>query len=138
MTNLLQEWQSQFTGYSHNILLFFWFNFVWNLGLGMFGLVYNLYVRSLGSEQKTVGSMVGMTSLAAVIILIPAGIMNDRLGPKRVITFGLIFTITALTARALIELKEGMLISAFLGGMALAIVSATILPFMANNSALHY
>lgn len=134
MTNLLQEWKLQFSGYSRNILLFFWFNFVWNLGLGMFGLVYNLYVRSLGYEQTTVGSMVGMTALAAAIILIPAGIMNDRLGPKRVITFGLIFTIAALTARSLIELKEGMLISAFLGGMALAIVSATILPFMANNS----
>ena len=60
--------------------------------------------------------------------------MNDRFGPKRVISFGLIFTIAALTARSLIELEEGMLISAFLGGMAFAVVSATILPFMANNS----
>lgn len=134
MTNLLREWKSQFHGYSRNIMLFFWFNFVWNLGLGMFGLVYNLYVRSLGYDQTTVGSMVGMASLAAAIILIPAGLMNDRFGPKRVITFGLIFTIVTLTARSLIEVKEGMLISSFLGGMALAVVSATILPFMANNS----
>ena len=37
----------------------------------MFGLVYNLYVRSLGYDQTTVGSLVGMTSLAAAIILIP-------------------------------------------------------------------
>ncbi|NOU70813.1 MFS transporter [Paenibacillus sp. LMG 31458] len=134
MTNLLSEWKSQFHGYSRNIMLFFWFNFVWNLGLGMFGLVYNLYVRSLGYDQTTVGSMVGMASLAAAIILIPAGLMNDRFGPKRVITIGLIFTIVTLTARSLIEVKEGMLISSFLGGMALAVVSATILPFMANNS----
>lgn len=134
MTNLLREWKLQLAGYSRNIKLFFWFNFVWNLGISMFGLVYNLYVRSLGYEQTAVGSIVGMTSLAAAIILIPAGIMNDRFGPKRVISFGLIFTIAALTARSLIEVKEGMLISAFAGGMALAVVSATILPFMANNS----
>ena len=134
MTNLLQEWKSQFQGYSRNILLFFCFNFVWNLGLGMFGLVYNLYVKSLGYEQTTVGSIVGMTSLAAAIILIPAGIMNDRFGPKRVITFGLVFTIVALTVRSLFEAEGGMLVSSFFGGMALAVVSATILPFMANNS----
>ncbi|MEC0230104.1 MFS transporter [Paenibacillus alba] len=134
MTHLLQEWKTQFSGYSRNILLFFWFNFVWNLGLGMFGLVYNLYVKSLGYEQTTVGSIVGMTALASALILIPAGIMNDRLGPKRVITFGLIFTLAALTARSLIEGQQGMLVSAFFGGMALAVVSATILPFMANNS----
>jgi MFS family permease len=134
MSNLLQEWKSQFQGYSRNILLFFCFNFVWNLGLGMFGLVYNLYVKSLGYEQTTVGSIVGMTSLAAAIILIPAGIMNDRFGPKRVITFGLVFTIVALTVRSLFEAEGGMLVSSFFGGMALAVVSATILPFMANNS----
>ncbi|MDR6553252.1 MFS transporter [Paenibacillus qinlingensis] len=134
MTTLLREWKQQLQGYSRNIKLFFWFNFVWNLGISMFGLVYNLYVRSLGYEQTMVGSLVGMTALAAAIILIPAGIMNDRFGPKRIISFGLLFTIAALTARSLIELEEGMMISAFLGGMALAVVSATILPFLANNS----
>ncbi|MDD9265872.1 MFS transporter [Paenibacillus sp. GCM10023248] len=134
MANLLHEWKSQFQGYSRNIMLFFWFNFVWNLGLGMFGLVYNLYVKSLGYGQTTVGSIVGMTSLAAALILIPAGIMNDRFGPKRVITTGLVLTIAALTARSLIEAQGGMLVSSFFGGMALAVVSATILPFMANNS----
>ena len=56
MTNLLREWKQQLEGYSRNIKLFFWFNFVWNLGISMFGLVYNLYVRSLGYEQTTVGT----------------------------------------------------------------------------------
>ncbi|RTE11520.1 MFS transporter [Paenibacillus whitsoniae] len=134
MITLLREWKYQLTGYSRNIKLFFWFNFVWNLGISMFGLVYNLYVKSLGFGQTTVGSMVGMSALAAAIILIPAGIMNDRFGPKKVISAGLIFTILALTARSLIQVEHGMLIAAFLGGMALAVVSATILPFMANNS----
>ncbi|MBD0381395.1 MFS transporter [Paenibacillus sedimenti] len=134
MSNLLHEWKSQFQGYSRNILLFFWFNFVWNLGLGMFGLVYNLYVKSLGYDQTMVGSIVGMSSLAAAIILIPAGMMNDRFGPKRVISFGLLCVIASLTARSLIEGQHGMLVSSFLGGAALAVVSATILPFMANNS----
>ncbi|MFD0694660.1 MFS transporter [Paenibacillus sp. GCM10027628] len=134
MSNLLYEWKSQFQGYSRNILLFFWFNFVWNLGLGMFGLVYNLYVKSLGYDQTMVGSIVGMNALAAAIILIPAGIMNDRFGPKRVISFGLLCVIAALTTRTLIEGQQGMLISSFFGGAALAVVSATILPFMANNS----
>jgi len=134
MANLLYEWKVQFQGYSRNILLFFAFNFLWNLGLGMFGLVYNLYVKSLGYDQTMVGSIVGMSSLAAAIILVPAGMMNDRFGPKRVISFGLFCVIAALTARSLIADQHGMLISSFFGGAALAVVSATILPFMANNS----
>lgn len=30
MTNLLREWKQQLEGNSRNIMLFFWFNFVWN------------------------------------------------------------------------------------------------------------
>ncbi|QGQ99414.1 MFS transporter [Paenibacillus psychroresistens] len=134
MSLFLQDWKIQFSGYSRNIRLFFWFNFVLNLGLGMFGLDYNLYIKALGFTQTTLGNIVGMTALASAIILIPAGIMNDKIGPKKVISFGLIMAIGVLIARTFFVGEQPLLITAFLGGMSLAIVSATILPFMANNS----
>ncbi|WP_317957298.1 MFS transporter [Paenibacillus chitinolyticus] len=134
MTNFLNEWKTQLLQYSRNIRLFFVFIFVWNTGLGMFGLVYNLYVRALGYDQTMVGQLVGMTAIASAIILIPAGIMNDRFGPKRIVSAGLFFVLLALTARSLFEFKNALLVTSFLGGMSQAIVSATIIPFMANNS----
>lgn len=134
MSLFIDEWKHQFQSYSRNIRLFFLFNFLWNMGISMFGLVYNLYVRELGYEQTMVGSLVGMTAIASAIILIPAGLMNDRFGSKRVVTFGLLFVVATLLARSLIEAKHGLMVSAFCGGMAQAVVSATILPFMANHS----
>ncbi|WP_123039689.1 MFS transporter [Cohnella candidum] len=134
MSIFINEWKMQLAGYSRNIRLFLLFNFMWNAGLGTFGLVYNLYVRALGFEHTMVGSLVGMTAVASAIILIPAGILNDRLGPRRVVSYGLLLVLAALTARSLLEGRQGLMFSAFLGGMAQAVVSATILPFMANNS----
>jgi MFS family permease len=134
MSIFINEWKSQLLGYSRNIRLFLVFNFLWNLGIGMFGLVYNLYVRALGYEHTMVGSLVGMSAIASAIILIPAGILNDRFGSRRVVSFGLILVIAALTSRALLEGREGLTMAAFLGGMSQAVVSATILPFMANSS----
>lgn len=134
MTAFVQEWIRQFRGFSRNIRLFLTFLFVWNVGLGMYGLVYNLYVKELGFAQTTIGHVVGMTAIASAVILVPAGVLNDRVGPKKVISFGVAAVICALTARALYVSEHGLLVSAFIGGMAQAIVSATVMPFMANNS----
>lgn len=82
MTQILQEWKLQLSGYSRNIRLFLWFNFLWNTGLGIFTLDYNLYIKALGYSQTMVGDIVAMTTLAAALILVPAGLMNDRFGPK--------------------------------------------------------
>ncbi|WP_246042297.1 MFS transporter [Cohnella pontilimi] len=128
------EWKQQLQQYSRNIRLFFVFNLVFNTGFGMFMLVYNLYVRALGYEQTMVGDLVAMTAIASAIILIPAGILNDRFGSKPVVTFGLFAMVLALTARSLFEARHGMIVTAFLGGMSQALVSSTVLPFMANNS----
>lgn len=124
----------QFIGYSRNIKLFFWYNFAFNLGLSMFGLIYNLYVKALGYEQTMIGHIIGLTALASAIFLVPAGIMNDKFGPKRIASIGLVMIILTLSARSLITAEAGLLVFAFLGGMSIAMISATILPFMANNS----
>lgn len=134
MSIFLNEWKSQLMEYSRNIRLFFVFNLVWNLGLGMFGLVYNLYIRSLGYDQTMVGHLVGVTAIASALILIPAGILNDRYGPKRLVTIGLFGVVAAYGARCVLVTEQGLIATAFLGGLAAAVVSATILPFMANNS----
>lgn len=134
MTIFIREWKMQLSGYSRNIKNFLWFNFVWNLGLGMFGLVYNLYIKALGYSQTMVGDIVGMTAMAAAIVIIPAGILNDRYGAKKLIVTGLLLAVGALSVRALISQESGLLLSAFAGGMSLALVSATIIPYLANHS----
>ncbi|CDN43352.1 hypothetical protein BN871_CV_00140 [Paenibacillus sp. P22] len=134
MSNFMREWQMQIQSYSRNIRLFFVFNLLWNVGLGMYSLVYNLYVKALGYEPTMVGQIVGMTALASALILIPAGLANDRFGPKRMISIGAAAVVAALVLRAWLPGAGGLTGSAFAGGIAQAIVSATILPFMANNS----
>lgn len=134
MTQILREWQFQLRGYSRNIRLLFWFNFLWNTGVGIFTLDYNLYVKALGYSQTMVGDIVAMTTLAAALVLIPAGLLNDRFGSKRIVTIGIFLVIAALTARSIISAEQGLLVSAFLSGISFALVSVPILPFMTENS----
>ncbi|SDT50584.1 Nitrate/nitrite transporter NarK [Paenibacillaceae bacterium GAS479] len=134
MSTFIQEWREQLGGYSRNIRLFFIFNLLWNIGLGMYSLIYNLYIKALGHAPTMVGDIVGATALAAALVLIPAGLANDRFGPKRMISIGTAAVIAVLAARAWATGGGSLTMLAFAGGMAQAIVSATIMPFMANNS----
>ncbi|MGN7453608.1 MFS transporter [Paenibacillus pasadenensis] len=134
MSTFIQEWREQLGGYSRNIRLFFVFNLLWNIGLGMYSLIYNLYVKALGHAPTMVGDIVGATALAAALILIPAGLANDRFGAKRMIGIGAAAVIAVLAARAFAAGSGQLTALAFAAGMAQAIVSATILPFMADNS----
>lgn len=134
MTRFLQEWKFQLNGYSRNIRLLLWFNFLWNTGLGIFTLDYNLYIKALGYSQTMVGDIVAMTTLAAAIILVPAGLMNDRFGSKRIVSIGIFLVVAALVARSVITTEQGLLVSAFLTGLSFAFVSVPLLPFMTENS----
>jgi MFS family permease len=89
-----------------------------------------LYVKALGYNQYTIGHIVGMTALASAIILVPAGILNDRFGSKRIISIRLFLVIPALLDRSLLTAEHKLLVSAFIAGMSLAVVSATFMPFL--------
>ncbi|KIL37567.1 major facilitator transporter [Cohnella kolymensis] len=134
MTRFIQEWKHQLSGYSRNIRLFLWFNFLWNTGLGIFTLDYNLYIKALGYSQTMVGDIVAMTTLAAAIILVPAGLMNDKFGSKRIVSIGIFLVVAALIARSVITAEHGLLVSAFMTGLSFAFVSVPLLPFMTENS----
>ncbi|MCM3745785.1 MFS transporter [Paenibacillus pasadenensis] len=134
MSTFIMEWRSQFGGYSRNIKLFFVFNLLWNIGLGMYSLIYNLYVKALGHAPTMVGDIVGATALASALVFIPAGVAGDRYGPKRMISIGTAAVIVVLAARAWADGSGSLTTLAFVSGIAQAIVASTILPFMANNS----
>ncbi len=133
---IIREWIYYLQGYSRNVKLFFVFNLLWNTGLGMFGVIYNLYVKSLGYGQEAVGDVVAMTALGSAISLVPAGLLSDRVGTKRVAQVGLLFAVAALGLRACVSSAPGLGTTAFISGLFVAMVQVTGIPFLAENSSL--
>jgi len=43
------------------------------MGMGIFGVMYNLYIRELGLAGEVSGHVIAMTALATAIILVPSG-----------------------------------------------------------------
>lgn len=134
MAAMLQEWQAQFRSFNRAVRLFLLFNFIWNFGLGMFGIVYNLYLKALGFEQTMVGHVVGITALGIAVAIVPAGLIFDRKGMQPLVLTGMAGVLLALAARSWLVDSPSLLMSGFCFGLSLALVNATIIPFLASQS----
>lgn len=130
----LQEWAVQFKTYNRNIRLAILANILTQIGLGAFMIVYNFYIRELGLSQNVNGEIIARTSLATALILVPAGILSDRVGRKKVMAVGVFIGGIILTVRSLVEMESFLLSAGFATGISLAFFQVSIIPWLAENS----
>ncbi|WP_286229568.1 MFS transporter [Neobacillus mesonae] len=124
----------QFRTYNRNVKLSFMANILTQIGLGIFMVIYNFYIRKLGYTEAVNGQVIAMTSLATAIILVPAGLVSDRFGRKRVIFYGIAVSGMILFFRSIFA-DQSMLISlAFTSGLTMAFLQVSGIPWLAENS----
>jgi MFS family permease len=128
------NWAAQFKTYNRNIKLSFMANIFTQIGLGIFMVIYNFYIRKLGYTDAVNGQVISMTSLATAIILVPAGLISDRFGRKKVIFYGILISGAILLLRSMVSLQETLISLAFAGGLAMAFLQVSGIPWLAENS----
>ncbi|GGA93152.1 MFS transporter [Ornithinibacillus halotolerans] len=134
MTLFFQEWSTQLRTYNQNIKLAIWANIASQIGMGMFMVMYNIYIQELGLSHEVNGQVIALTALATAIILVPAGIMSDKLGRKRVMAFGVVFSGIILLLRSIVEMQTLLLITGFSTGIFTAFLQVSSIPWLAENS----
>lgn len=130
----LQEWMEQFKTYNRNIRLAILANIFTQIGLGAFMVVYNFYIRELGLPQNVNGEIIALTALATAMILVPAGLLSDRVGRKKVMAVGVFIGGLILAIRSLVEMESFLLGAGFATGISLAFFQVSIIPWLAENS----
>lgn len=48
-------------------------NVLIQIGMGVFMVMYNLYIKELGMPETVNGKVISMTAMASAIMLVPAG-----------------------------------------------------------------
>lgn len=134
MTVFIHEWSAQLKTYNTNIKLAIWANIYSQIGLGMFMVIYNIYIQELGMSHEVNGQVIALTSLATAIILVPAGILSDKLGRKRIMFYGVIAAGIVLLLRSVVELQSLLLIAGFATGIFTAFLQVSSIPWLAENS----
>lgn len=128
------EWVNHLKSYNRNIKLAILANVFSQVGMGIFMVIYNFYIRALGFNQEVNGQIISLTALATAIMLIPAGVMSDRLGRKKVMAFGILTSGAVLFVRGIVEPQNFLLIAGFATGITTAFLQVSTIPWLAENS----
>jgi MFS family permease len=130
----LRQAKKEFCTWSRNIRLFFLANVFYQIGTGVFSVLYNLYVHSLGYPQEMNGSIVSLSSLAAALMIIPIGLLGDRTSRKTILIVGMLVTGSCIIGSSFAESDFGLKGFALLSGLFTAFFQVTAVPFLAGNS----
>lgn len=126
--------KSHFKDWNRNILLFFAASILYQIGTGVFSVLYNLYIHSLGYDDSMSGTIVSLQSLATALIFIPIGFMGDRRSRKSLLIIGALFTGVSFVFRSYSEGESTLILFAVLTGLFISIFQVLAIPFLAENS----
>jgi MFS family permease len=73
----------------------------WGAGEGLWFYLQPLYIKSLGADSLQIGFVLSLAPVLMILILIPSGILADRLGRKKMMVGGCVTGIVAVLLLAL-------------------------------------
>lgn len=132
MRVLISIW-NEIRRWPHNVRLFFWANLFYQIGTGMFSVLYNLYIQGLGYPDVMNGRIISIQSLATAILFIPVGLMGDRLSRKKLLVLGALASGLFFVGRSFAIGEQSLLLLAVCSGIFASIFQVMAIPFLAEN-----
>jgi MFS family permease len=134
MPEVLRTYWTRVRMFSPNARLYLANAVVTGAALGVYRLLFNFYVLSLGMDANVAGQLTSATSMTALLLAVPMGYLADMLGRKRSLVLGgLTVTLTVL-AMALWPFKWVFFLMNVLSGAAQSLSAVTMSPFLLENS----
>jgi len=120
--------------FSRNASLYLISTVISSAAYGVFRLLFNFYVLSLGYDEALVGNLVTTSSLTALIAAVPMGYLADILGRKTSLIGGGVLTIAAIAGMLLFPSSTTFIFMNVLMGLGQSISGVTMGPFLMENS----
>ncbi|WP_458464672.1 MFS transporter [Paenibacillus sp.] len=130
---VLQQIHAEIRGWSRNIQLFFLASILYQIGNGMFSVLYNLYIQGLGYNDTMNGQIVSIQSLATAIMFVPIGLCGDLFSRKRLLITGALFSGIFLIGRSFDYSASGLIWFAVFSGLFAGVFQVLAIPYLAEN-----
>jgi len=120
--------------FSRNARLFLASTILSGLSFGIWGAIFNLYLRELGYKADFVGFMFSLNALATGFIALPAGLVCEGIGRKRSLLLGTVVSNLFYLVQVLTVDPSFLLAASLISGLIGTISWVANAPFMMENS----
>lgn len=131
----LQLYLSKFNLFSVNVKTVLIYSGLTGLAFGIFRLLFNFYVLSLGGyDEGFLGNLTSYSSLAALISALPAVYLSDRFSHKHIMIATGAISALALLGLVLFPIRPLLIAFNMLIGLSMAVRQVAIAPFLMGNT----
>ena len=135
--SLVRDYLRKIRMFSRNARLFLSATFLWGFALGIWMVLFNLYLLDLGFREDFIGYMFFLSGLVAGLAAFPAGIVCDKIGRKNTLLIGV--TVGSIFNASLVFISNPILLLTLnlfqgFGGLAGILFWVAQAPFMMENS----
>lgn len=102
--------------------------------MGVFRLLFNFYVLSLGYDQALLGNLVTINSLTALLAALPSGFLADKIGRKGSLILAGVLSSFSIFAMVLFPGTAVFYATNVLFGLSQSLAAVTMGPFLMENS----
>jgi MFS family permease len=133
----VKDYGDHLVAFRPNARLYLTYGIIAGIALGIFRLLFNFYVLSLGFDEKLLGNLVTTSNLTALIVALPMGYLADYLGRKSSLLISgaiICLTIGMMVILPVPSILYGMNV---ISGAAQSLAAVTMSPFLMENSGEH-
>lgn len=134
MSKIIQTYIRRVGAFSRNARLYLVSAVLTGAAMGVYRLLFNFYVLSLGYDENLLGQLITVTSVTALLMAVPMGYLADRMGRKTALLFGGLGVSAAIGGMLLLPTVAVFYLMNALMGLAQSLSMVTMSPFLLENS----
>src|SRR6478609_6079276 len=89
---MVRSYQAHFQELSSNVKIFLAGNAIQGVGLSIYSLLFNLYLKELGYGESAIGGLISTTSLGISLMAIPAALIIEKFHVKHLVVTGMVLS----------------------------------------------
>ena len=126
---MVRVYHSYFCQLSTNVKVFLIGNAIQGMGLSIYGLLFNLYLKELGFGESAIGGLISTSSLGISLMAIPAALIIEKFHVKHLVITGL-FLSSVFYSMQVMSVDLGALFAfGLLASMFQALFNISVAPF---------
>lgn len=130
----MNTYLQSFKGFSSNVKIFLIGNALASMGVAIYGLLFNLYLKHMGFGEAAIGKMISTTSLGIALTAIPAAFIIERFHVKHLVICAMTLSSLFYGLQVLSHSMELLYSLGLMASMFMAIFNISIAPFYLRNS----
>jgi MFS family permease len=133
--NTLQVYISKLKLFTRNAKMVLVYSTLTGLTFGVFRLLFNFYVLSLGGyDERFLGLLTSVSSAASLAMAIPAAYVAERFSQKRIMIIASLTSVLALGGLLALPYRGPLIVFNIISGVAASVQQVTTAPFLMRNT----